>query len=261
MALRQYRNPLRDPRDRRLPLVAGPCALVIFGVTGDLSRKKLMPAVYDLPTAGCCRRASHWWGSPAATGAARTSRKVVHDAVREHARTPFREEVWEQLSEGIRFVAGRLRRRRGLRPPGGDHRRARPGPRHRRQPRVLPRRSRPTLFPGGREQLKRSGLAAAPEGSWRRSSSRSRSGTTWRRARELNAAGRSGVRTRRRSSASTTTSARRRSRTSSRCGSRTPCSSRSGTATTSTTSRSRWPRTSASAAGPATTTASARRAT
>ena len=34
-------NPLRDPRDRRLPRVPEPCALVVFGVTGDLARKKL----------------------------------------------------------------------------------------------------------------------------------------------------------------------------------------------------------------------------
>ena len=45
-------NPLRDPQDRRLPRIAGPCVLVIFGVTGDLSRKKLMPAVYDLANRG-----------------------------------------------------------------------------------------------------------------------------------------------------------------------------------------------------------------
>ncbi|PYI66236.1 glucose-6-phosphate dehydrogenase, partial [Arthrobacter livingstonensis] len=41
-------NPLRDGRDRRLSRVAGPSSLVLFGVTGDLARKKLMPAVYDL---------------------------------------------------------------------------------------------------------------------------------------------------------------------------------------------------------------------
>ena len=35
-------NPLRDPRDLRLPRIAGPCGLVIFGVTGDLARKKLI---------------------------------------------------------------------------------------------------------------------------------------------------------------------------------------------------------------------------
>jgi len=38
-------NPLRDPHDRRMPRIAGPCVLVIFGVTGDLSPKKLRPAV------------------------------------------------------------------------------------------------------------------------------------------------------------------------------------------------------------------------
>ncbi len=51
-------------------------------------------------------------------------------------------------------------------------------------------------------------------------------------------------------SASTTTSARRRCRTSWRCASPTSSTSRSGTPTTSTTCRSRWPRTSASAAAP-----------
>ncbi|HYZ56320.1 MAG TPA: hypothetical protein VE733_22855, partial [Streptosporangiaceae bacterium] len=45
-------NPLRDPRDRRIPRVAGPCVLVIFGVTGDLARKKLLPAIYDLANRG-----------------------------------------------------------------------------------------------------------------------------------------------------------------------------------------------------------------
>ncbi|MEU7738234.1 glucose-6-phosphate dehydrogenase, partial [Streptomyces griseus] len=45
-------NPLRDAQDRRLPRIAGPSGLVIFGVTGDLSRKKLMPAVYDLANRG-----------------------------------------------------------------------------------------------------------------------------------------------------------------------------------------------------------------
>ena len=45
-------NPLRLASDRRLNRIAGPSGLVIFGVTGDLSRKKLMPAVYDLANRG-----------------------------------------------------------------------------------------------------------------------------------------------------------------------------------------------------------------
>ena len=49
---RRPANPLRDPRDRRLNRIAGPSSLVLFGVTGDLARKKLMPAVYDLANRG-----------------------------------------------------------------------------------------------------------------------------------------------------------------------------------------------------------------
>ena len=45
-------NPLRSPLDKRLQKIAGPSSLVIFGVTGDLARKKLMPAVYDLANRG-----------------------------------------------------------------------------------------------------------------------------------------------------------------------------------------------------------------
>ncbi|NBQ42430.1 MAG: glucose-6-phosphate dehydrogenase, partial [Mycobacteriaceae bacterium] len=47
-----WHNPLRDKRDKRMPRIAGPCGVVIFGVTGDLSRKKLMPAIYDLANRG-----------------------------------------------------------------------------------------------------------------------------------------------------------------------------------------------------------------
>ena len=45
-------NPLRNPQDKRLPRIAGPGGLVIFGVTGDLARKKLLPAIYDLANRG-----------------------------------------------------------------------------------------------------------------------------------------------------------------------------------------------------------------
>ena len=101
-----HANPLRDPQDRRLPRIAGPCVLVIFGVTGDLSSKKLMPAVYDLANRGLLPPGSPWSASPAGTGRTRTSPTIVHASVKQSARTPFREEVWHQLSEGIRFVPG-----------------------------------------------------------------------------------------------------------------------------------------------------------
>ena len=101
-------NPLRDPQDRRLPKIAGPCVLVIFGVTGDLSRKKLMPAIYDLANRGLLPPGFGLVGFARRDWETQDFAKIVHDSVQEHARTPFREEVWQQLSEGIRFVPGDL---------------------------------------------------------------------------------------------------------------------------------------------------------
>ncbi|AKH81766.1 glucose-6-phosphate dehydrogenase [Streptomyces sp. CNQ-509] len=99
-------NPLRDPQDRRLPRIAGPSGLVIFGVTGDLSRKKLMPAVYDLANRGLLPPGFSLVGFARRDWEDEDFAQVVHDSVKEHARTPFREEVWQQLSEGFRFVQG-----------------------------------------------------------------------------------------------------------------------------------------------------------
>jgi glucose-6-phosphate 1-dehydrogenase len=39
-----------DPCNDQLPTVASPCALVLFGATGDLTRRKLIPALYSLST-------------------------------------------------------------------------------------------------------------------------------------------------------------------------------------------------------------------
>ncbi len=99
-------NPLRDPQDRRLPKVAGPCGMVIFGVTGDLARKKVMPAIYDLANRGLLPPGFSLVGFARRDWADQDFAQIVHDSVKEHARTPFREEVWSQLAEGFRFVPG-----------------------------------------------------------------------------------------------------------------------------------------------------------
>ena len=99
-------NPLRDPRDRRISRVAGPCVLVMFGVTGDLARKKLMPTVYDLANRGLLPPGFSFVGFARRDWADEDFAQVTYQAVKEHARTPFRNSVWEQLSEGVRFVSG-----------------------------------------------------------------------------------------------------------------------------------------------------------
>ena len=99
-------NPLRDSRDRRLTRIAGPSALVFFGVTGDLARKKLLPAVYDLmnrgllpPSLGLVGYGRREWDND-------HFRNHVGKSVEENARTPFREDVWNQFQKGMRFVRG-----------------------------------------------------------------------------------------------------------------------------------------------------------
>ena len=101
-----WTNPLRDPEDRRLPRIAGPCGMVLFGVTGDLSRKKVMPAIYDLANRGLLPPGFSLIGFARRDWADQDFAQIVHDSVKAHARTEFREEVWQQLAEGFRFVPG-----------------------------------------------------------------------------------------------------------------------------------------------------------
>jgi glucose-6-phosphate 1-dehydrogenase len=80
--------------------------MVLFGVTGDLSRKKVMPAVYDLANRGLLPPGFSLVGFARRDWADQDFAQIVHDSVKQHARTEFREEVWRQLAEGFRFVPG-----------------------------------------------------------------------------------------------------------------------------------------------------------
>ncbi|MFF3561066.1 glucose-6-phosphate dehydrogenase [Streptomyces sp. NPDC002574] len=160
-------NPLRDPSDRRLPRIAGPSGLVIFGVTGDLSRKKLMPAVYDLANRGLLPPGFSLLGFARRDWAHEDFAQVVHDAVKEHARTPFRDEVWQELAAGMRFVPGDFGDDEAfekLRVTVEDLDRARGTSGNFAFYLSVP----PKFFPQVVQQLKKHGLADPPEGSWRR---------------------------------------------------------------------------------------------
>ncbi|MGV0398471.1 glucose-6-phosphate dehydrogenase [Corynebacterium suicordis] len=102
----QWRNPLRDDFDKRLPRIAGPSGLVIFGVTGDLARKKLLPAVYDLASRGLLPAGFSLVGYGRRDWSDEEFAEQVKASVQERARTPWRDEVWERLAEGIFFVKG-----------------------------------------------------------------------------------------------------------------------------------------------------------
>ncbi|KAB1503672.1 glucose-6-phosphate dehydrogenase [Corynebacterium sp. 320] len=102
----QWTNPLRDRLDKRLPRIAGPSGLVIFGVTGDLARKKLLPAVYDLANRGLLPAGFSLIGYGRRDWSKEEFEGQVAAAVKERARTPWREAVWKRLAEGIFFVTG-----------------------------------------------------------------------------------------------------------------------------------------------------------
>jgi glucose-6-phosphate 1-dehydrogenase len=99
-------NPLRDPRDRRLPRVPDPCALVVFGVTGDLARHKLIPAVYDLANRGLLPPGFVLLGFARRDWGDGDFEQLARKAAQEGARTEFRDEVWQRLADTIRFLPG-----------------------------------------------------------------------------------------------------------------------------------------------------------
>jgi glucose-6-phosphate 1-dehydrogenase len=103
---RTFVNPLRDLDDNRLNRIAGPSGLVIFGVTGDLSRKKLMPAVYDLANRGLLPPGFGLVGFARREWKDQDFEALVYESIQKYARTPWSEDVWKQLSSGIRFVSG-----------------------------------------------------------------------------------------------------------------------------------------------------------
>ena len=106
MAAAGYTNPLRDARDRRIPRVPDPCALVVFGVTGDLARKKLLPAVYDLANRGLLPPGFALLGFSRRDWGDADFSQLAMESAQKGARTPWRDGVWERLAASIRFVPG-----------------------------------------------------------------------------------------------------------------------------------------------------------
>ncbi|UFU04446.1 glucose-6-phosphate dehydrogenase [Ruania suaedae] len=178
-------NPLRDPADRRLPRIAGPGGLVLFGVTGDLARKKLLPAIYDLANRGLLPPGFGLTGYGRRDWDHDHFRSVAREAIEAHCRTPFDEHVWAQLAKGFRFVQGTFDDEEGFtnlartvaeldaeRGTGGNH--------------AFYLSIPPDKFPQVCEQLSRSGLSTAQPGTWRRVVIEKPFGSDLESARELN---------------------------------------------------------------------------
>ena len=92
-------NPLRIGLSTRA--VPQPCALVIFGATGDLAHRKLIPALYNLAAAGEL--------PPAVTviGFARRPKKddefhnELAETTKQFSRQPVRDEIWKTFAQSL----------------------------------------------------------------------------------------------------------------------------------------------------------------
>jgi glucose-6-phosphate 1-dehydrogenase len=98
-------NPLREGLSlERLP---SPCAMVIFGASGDLTRRKLMPALYDLALEGLLPPGFSVIGYARSEKSNDEFRAEVRESIRENARrTPIDEGLLNNFEEGISYVSG-----------------------------------------------------------------------------------------------------------------------------------------------------------
>jgi glucose-6-phosphate 1-dehydrogenase len=96
-------NPLRE--GLHLPRTPDPCALVIFGASGDLMRRKLFPALYSLAVRNLLPERL------AIVGVSRTHetdarfKASMKEAVRKFGRDKLDEKVWKRLAAGMHYVA------------------------------------------------------------------------------------------------------------------------------------------------------------
>lgn len=89
----------------RLPL-ADNCILVIFGATGDLNRRKLMPALYALAEARCMRTQFDIIGTGRTALTDEEFRTKMRAAVEQSAGQRFNKDCWSNLERHLYYVRG-----------------------------------------------------------------------------------------------------------------------------------------------------------
>jgi glucose-6-phosphate 1-dehydrogenase len=99
----EQENPLAEGLER-LPI--RPTIFTIFGATGDLSRRKLLPAIYNLAHDGALPERFHLIGSSRSDMPHGDFREMARNAIVEFSRRKPDEKVLEKLLAEARFVGG-----------------------------------------------------------------------------------------------------------------------------------------------------------
>ncbi|MCW3021460.1 MAG: zwf [Conexibacter sp.] len=104
-------QPLHETPDN--PLIAGlerlpvhPTTLVIFGATGDLARRKLLPAIYNLAHEGALPERFNLIGSSRSDMSDEAFATQAAEAIRQFSRREPDETVLKELLANVRYVSG-----------------------------------------------------------------------------------------------------------------------------------------------------------
>src|SRR5918994_2982695 len=103
MAVVEQENPLVEGLER-LPI--HPTTLVIFGGTGDLAHRKLLPAIYNLAHEGALPERFNLIAVSRSEMDNDEYRRAARESIQEHSRRPPDPQVLEKLLEQVRYVAG-----------------------------------------------------------------------------------------------------------------------------------------------------------
>jgi glucose-6-phosphate 1-dehydrogenase len=85
---------------------APPCALVMFGASGDLARRKLVPALYNLTAGGALTERFAAVGVARRPITAQQFRDNLRPALDEFSRRRPEPDLWQRFSEGLDYVTG-----------------------------------------------------------------------------------------------------------------------------------------------------------
>ncbi len=94
-------NPLRDGLTARPQ--PKPCTVVIFGATGDLTMRKLLPALYNLAADGDLPPSTAIVGFARREKTDEAFRTEMETAVRKFSRQTVRDELWSSFGKGIYY--------------------------------------------------------------------------------------------------------------------------------------------------------------
>jgi glucose-6-phosphate 1-dehydrogenase len=96
-------NPFAQDVMEPLP---GPTTLVIFGATGDLAARKLLPAIYNLGLGGLLPERFEVIGIGRRAGDSEAFRRHAREAISTYSRSGLEDDAWRELEPRLDFLNG-----------------------------------------------------------------------------------------------------------------------------------------------------------